>query len=436
MLEYLLFEDGDINGVKAINKPFSGREKLEQWNFYSRLNADTFLKSEEQRATTRKNFTAEIEEKLVKSFMAQYGKFIIKAFESFSPYEYNNKAASDLKEEINKDCSNILPMLYEGQSQYEVFKKHHNNLKSKLEREYGDLPAIDSAYQIFEKEASQLIKYTKKFEHLRAKLYLENVSDKSKIYSQLEKNESDGKSLDGKVISFINNLYDDVFTTVAFECALVCTFFNILEKSKERTSSIDKEIEKFFEDYISSLNAYFVPKTSSELKKLIAVLYIHEYKGDHARDWEELPSSKTFKKVLMADSFMQPKKWPVYRYLLLELWAKGTFPPFLKESLFQELDICRLQVFSSLHSRKQKEYCEENGKVASKLTSSDEKKISQSAYETYEYLIKNIQALPLDKEKLQILPKMPSTQPVQSLLFEEADIDEESVYEELDEDDI
>jgi hypothetical protein len=186
----------------------------------------------------------------------------------------------------------------------------------------------------------------------------------------------------------VNDLYDNVFTTVAFQSALVATFFGEVERINRRRVSEGKEalaIEPLFQDFLAAVNSFFVPKRASDFRRLVAV-FLGILDGP-IKEWKLTPSSATFRQVVYRGE-MQPDQWPKYRYLFLEIWrGEGSE---MSESVKVEREKCRLQIFNSLEEDQRKEYMQRNLKREDTLTVDDRKEIFETSYEAFKTFLRNV----------------------------------------------
>ena len=187
---------------------------------------------------------------------------------------------------------------------------------------------------------------------------------------------------------FVNKLYENVLTTVAFQTAMIAGFFGELERanldrSKQGLEPIDTEAA--FDGFMADINGFFSPNTSREFKRLVEV-FQDTLEGE-VRDWKITPSNSTFRRVVYRGE-MQPAQWPKYKYLLLEIWrASGSE---LEAPLKVEREKSRRQVFTSLEQEYQKDFLNRNLKREENLTSADRSEITNGAYEAFKKFLRNV----------------------------------------------
>lgn len=386
VIEHILLNKGDedVNGAKPRSGKFYKRTELQTAGALERLNGRNILGADAANATSRDFYTPETGEDLTKQFRDGFGKYLVAAFERFLPFEAHTGAVLWLEQQLlTQSNTKLCPILFEGQGVGRTFKAHRENLAEKLgSGEFGSEATKIQEISDRLKATQKLVDdFTRKLRHQRAERFLENISDKRAL--RLE----DG-TYQPKVLEFVDDLYDNVLTTVAFQSALIAGFFGEIERCNLRRKKTGAELVDIgmeFESYISELNAFFSPSKASGVRRLIEV-FAGKPEGE-IKDWKVGPSASTFRRVVYRGE-MQPDQWPKYKYLLLEIWrAEGKE---LAESLSQERDKCRYQIFNSLLDDYRKDFLERNLKREENLTSSDQTEIANSAYEAFRNFLNNV----------------------------------------------
>lgn len=160
----------------------------------------------------------------------------------------------------------------------------------------------------------------------------------------------------------IDLLYNDVYFTVAFQAALVCGFFHLMEIAEREAADRGESLasrDQAFAEYIRSLNAFFVPPTPAKLKNLHRT-FVSDLEGEKAEDWKSIPTTETFNDVIYRGE-MKPDEWPKYRILFLELWVPTD--TIIRDVRTRELNVCRTQALRSLHKKKTSDYCTITGRA-------------------------------------------------------------------------
>jgi hypothetical protein len=386
LIEHILLNkrDEDVNGAKPRSGKFYKRTELQSAGAFERLDGRNVLGADVSDATRRDFYTPEAGEKLTAKFREYFGKYIVTALEGFLPFEAHASSVLWLEEQLQTQSNTKLrPILFEGQGIGRTFSAHRENLADKLRSgEFGS--EATKIQEIADRLAAtqKLVQdFIQKLRHERADRFLANVSDKRAL-------RLDDRTFQPKVLEFVNDLYDNVLTTVAFQSALIGGFFGEIERcnlkrAKDNEPSID--VPAAFNAYLAELNSFFSPARSSDLRRLVE-LFVGTPEGE-LRDWKVAPSASTFRRVVYRGE-MQPDQWPKYKCLLLEIWrAEGTD---LEESLRKERDKCRNQVFNSLLDEYRKEFLERNLKREENLTLQDRAEITDAAYEAFRNFLKNV----------------------------------------------
>jgi hypothetical protein len=391
IIEHLLLNNGgEVDGVKPRSGNFSKRNNLNTYVCMDRLDGRNILGSEIANFTKRDSYSDSAAEKLGDSFDLRYGRFIISALEEFAWYEQHNQAVLNLEKKIESNQDRQLkPILIEGQGISQVFESHRQNLKEKIKNDTfnSKVPELQAIAQRLDATAQRIDESIRDFRSDRANLCIHNITDKNKL-------KRDGEIISG-VVKWCNEFFSDVLTTVAFQTALICGFFGEFEKANVEIDKADQEklnVESCFKEYIQNLNNFFIPKSSSQFKKLVQV-FTGEIFGEIS-DWSIVPNNQTFKEVVYRGE-MQPDQWAKYKYLMIELWNPSH--DVLRKSIQEERFKCRKQIFSALHNTYKATYCKDNAKLEDNLERSEKNDIFQRAFSSYSGFLKPINAAQLDE---------------------------------------
>jgi hypothetical protein len=385
LIEHLLFNrrDEDVNGAKPRSGKFAKRTELSALWVPERLDGRNEIGDDVANSINRNFYAPDVGEKLAALFRARFGKFIVQTFEDFEPYEAHASAVLWLEQQINAQANTKLaPILFEGQGIGRTFAAHQENLADKLRSgEFGaeatKIQEISDRLRNTQKLVSDSVASLRKE---RATRYLNHIGDKKTLRDP-------AGNFATKVTDFANDLYDNVFTTVAFQTAVIATFFGEVERCTQRNRAADAPLDVAieFSRYLTELNAFFSPKRSSDLKRLVE-LFAGSPDGDLA-DWNIRPSQTVFRKVVYRGE-MQPDQWPKYKYLILEIWRGQDSA--LASNISSERSKCRHQVFNSLVEDVMKETAEAANKRVDDLTPDEIKGVIAKAYETYREFIRKL----------------------------------------------
>ncbi|RZM78647.1 DNA sulfur modification protein DndB [Leptolyngbya iicbica] len=414
MIEHLMLnESKNVQGISSRSGKFYKRKDLESFGCFKRLDGRNLLGSDLSEVTQRDNFTVEAELALADAFMDSYGKIVISALEKFTPFEFHNQAVLALEKRIlaNQD-TRLRPILFEGQGISRVFEAHRTNLRQKIKDDYfsGKVPELESIADQLDGTARRIDDSIHDFHIDRATNYISNVSDKAQF-------KSDSGKLSIGFVRWLNDLYDNVYTTVAFQSALVCGFWGELEKAnREILDSGGSLLDagKAFSEFISQINDFFIPKTSAHFRRLVKV-FTGELSGSIA-EWRVIQSNQAFRKVVYRGE-MQPDQWPKYKYLMLEIWNPSD--EYFRNLVHAERRKCRRAVMSSLYKFQKSTYCQQNMVREESLSDKEIRDVFNTAFNTYSALIKNIGSESLRVENCEsVITELPSAEESDDLFDE------------------
>jgi hypothetical protein len=388
LVEHLLFNDGDksVNGAKPRSGRYPSRTDLSTFGTYERLgNARDALGEDVANTTSRHVFSTETGRILADRFFEHLGTHIVGFFERFTPVERHNKASLWLEQDLKSQANQkILPIIFEGQGLSRVFESHRENLRKK-QQEQGFGSEATKVQQIIanlDATAAQIQSSIASFRAERARLFLDDVSDKAKLKI--------GTSYAAKVQSFVDDLFDNVFSTVAFQTAVVASFLTDVEYANEEKeingeAAMDKEAQ--FTEFLSNLNAFFVPRSAAQFKHLVSV-FAGDLTGD-PQEWIFTKTRHTFRDIVYRGE-MQPDQWPKYRYLVLELWKPSD--PALSARVTSQRNLCRGQIFNSLYLHLKDEFLVAQGVREDDLTQAQRGKLFKEAFDAHTTMLKHLGA--------------------------------------------
>lgn len=400
IIEHLMLNDDDVNGVKERSGRFSARKDLTSYGLMRRLNGRDLIGDAAASSTDREYYTSKVAEKLGRSFDDRYGLPIVQILEQFAPYECHSKAVLDMEKRLRQlNNRKVMPILFEGQGIGRVFDRHRENLKKKLEdRGFGgQTPEVESTLSSLNDTKAQIDSALDQFRGGRAGYYLNELRDKHKARNE------DG-SWNSSLLRQLNDLYSDVFTTVAFQSALICGFFSEIERARQkcgREEGGEEGVcqESSFKRFLDQMNSFFIPNSFADFRRLLRI-----FRGKlqpAGNDWSLIPSNQTFKEVVQHGA-MKPDKWPNYKYLLLEIWKPEN--GYLADSVEERRVKGRGQVFQRLYKKVKKDYCQENMKLEEDLTPEERHTIFDDARGAHAGFLKNIESdIPTEEEFKQML---------------------------------
>ncbi len=184
---------------------------------------------------------------------------------------------------------------------------------------------------------------------------------------------------DGQVVwpirEAIDRLFENVFSTVAFQSALVCTY---AEAVQEALGGIEQSTTELLDEYLGSLKKLFAPEN---IKDLVRLMRAFEGSLEVEPEVKLVGGGPVFRGIVLSGE-LQPAEWPKYRYLLIELWESNnpTIRPFIEADRAN----CRTQVAQSLYERRRRAYCEEHRIADEDLTKAVKDEIAERAKTSYE----------------------------------------------------
>ena len=393
LIEHLVFSDGDksVNGAKPRSGRYDLRTDLSTFNAYERLgNARDALGEDVANTTSRHLFSTETGSFLADRFFKNLGAYIVGFFERFDPIERHNKASLWLEQYLKtQDNQKIRPIIFEGQGLSRVFESHRINLRKKQPGFGSEATKVQEIIANLDATAVQIQNSVARFRTERTRLFLDDISDKSKLKAD--------NSYTAKIQSFVDDLFDNVFSTVAFQTAIIASFLTDVEyanESKSHNGEAPLEREAPFAEFLSNLNGFFVPRSAVQFKRLVSV-FAGDLTGD-PQQWIFNKTRHTFRDIVYRGE-MQPDQWPKYRYLVLELWKPSDLE--LSARVTSQRNLCRGQIFNSLYEHLKSEYLVDQGAREDDLTQPQRDKLLQDAFDAHTTLLKNLGAsLPSFKE--------------------------------------
>lgn len=346
LTEHILMSDDIVHGIEAKGKIGAPRKRLHM--AYLRLGLKDSIVQVKRDANTRTNYSDEIAVAFRNQWRELYVPVIERILGKFHPFAAFSNATLALQQDlIGAHDPELEKMLFDGQATARTFDEFRDG----LERRYKDKeqgwtsPEITETLNRVDGLVAKRKALVERMRINRAEQFLARLSKQAsnKITSEA--------GLEKPVKGEIDNLFDNVFSTVAFQTALICTYTEAIEQA---LGGIAYSTNELIDEYLEALHSIFAPATLKELERLFKV-----FVGDLSVE----PSVKVvsggpvFRGVVLSGE-LQPAEWPKYRYLLLELW--NTQSTDLKNFIVTDRDACRAAVAASLFERRFKAYCEEH----------------------------------------------------------------------------
>lgn len=372
LTEHLLMTTAPVRGIEARGKVGAPRKRLDE--AFERLGLKDELTSDQRSVNTRVNYSDEIADIFRGKWTALYVPIIDRVFGRLYPFAAFARATINLNQELlSKRDTELEKMLFDGQATSRTF----DDFREGLNRRVGDkepnwtTPEIKETLARVNGLLASRKAMVESMKATRALFLLDAMSApaKKKVI------------MDGVVAKplrdAIDRLFENVFSTVAFQTAAVCTYAEAVQVA---FGSIDKSTPALLDEYIEALNGLLRPKSIDDLKALM-----HTFEGELAVQPEVKLTSggPTFRQVVLPGE-LQPAEWPKYRYLLVELWKPTS--PELCAVIDEDRTRARAAVAQSLYRRRLSAYCEENRVAEVDLTNEVKADIlakSKSMYEEF-----------------------------------------------------
>ena len=384
LIEHIMLDNRkDVDGIRKREGKFGNRTTGQYFeNALNRLDCENQLGADAYHIINRSIFSKSQEESLTDVFFQRYGNNILKGLSKFSPFDSFARATQFVKAYAEKHADvHIKPMLFDGQGIARVFDEHRQSLIRRLGENYfnHDVPKIESFKKSLDSTKERYDETVRQFNIYLCREYLNDVA------SGKYKDKTDG-DIQEKAITLVVRLYKQIFTTVAFQAALICGFYSEIEKISDLyVGGHDIDIVEAFDEYLDVLNRFFKPSSFEKFKSLIS-LFFGEASGEDVGSITIIEPSRTSFRTIVHPAEMAPDEWPKYKYLLLEVWTSKN------ETINTELDksreYCREQALKSLFDRKTRSYCQSNSKHESELDDDEKEKIMDDSFSDFKDMLK------------------------------------------------
>ncbi|BDU22918.1 DNA sulfur modification protein DndB [Dyella sp. GSA-30] len=350
---------------------------------YTRLGLLNDLTVTEREENSRQNYTDQVARVVEKRWEERYGRVIEKIFSDFHPFKAHCEGSLSISERLKSvNLTKLWALIFDGQASARTFIDFKDRLDLKVDSDptwdTGELRAIkkDVHAHINEYEAE-----IERFKRARAVAFLANVKgpgSKSLLPAQGE--------VVNKAAEITTEIYQTVFSTIAFQAAVVLTLVEAYEHVYDASAG---DIHSITDDevsaYVDALHKLFRPVSFDSFAHLAGV-----FKGEIAAiegDISLTQSASTFGKFIMSGE-MQPEEWPKYRYLILELWEPTD--ERLAKMVKGDLNVCRTAVMKSAFKRSLTDFCNEHVIAEQNVTSEQRETVLNGVKGTYEKFLGNV----------------------------------------------
>jgi hypothetical protein len=378
--EHILMSADWVSGLEARSKVGAPKRKLTE--AYLRLGLKNEIPQDKREANTRSNYSDEIAAEVRARWALKYVPVIDKILGKFQPLAAFARATLWLKEELKgRHEPELESILFDGEGTARTFDEFREGLDRRFrDKEPGwTSPAITETLTRVEglvKKRRELI------DEMRAKRASHLLS--SLPHALRKKIALDG-IVNASVREAIDRMYENVFETVAFQVAIICTFTEAIE----RANILDPSIEgAALETYLSSLHKLFEPKTQNDLNR-----FMQSFEGrlEMEPDIRVVQGGPTFRTVVLPGE-MQPAEWPKYRYVFLELWTPTQSE--LGDLVETDRNACRRSVAKGLLARRLRSYCDDNAVPLDGVTKATIDDLTSKSKTDYETFLSNLKGKP------------------------------------------
>lgn len=379
--EHLLFYSVRTVDVGA-RKAFLARSRR-LTDGYSRLGLSDELTSKEQVDNNRTNYTDKVAEAIEGKWIEHYGKPLERIFANFHPFAAHCSASLEVLARLNSaNRTKLKALMFDGQSSARTFDEFKERLDLKIEDDSEwATPELKSILGEVEAQIREYGEEVQAFRLGRAKRFLEFVKGP---HSRLVRPSNDDVA--PKALEVISQLYSQVFTTIAFQTAVVLTLVETFEAVHDASAgSPYKLTEADVDQYLEDLEKLFKPTSFGQFAALSAAFI--DGLREHEGSLERVPTAARFSDIVISGE-MKPDEWPKYRYLLLELWQPNDAA--LKKIIDDDLLVCRASIMKAAFRRELHRYCEDHQVQEQDVGAVDRLGVLESVVKSYEQLLRNI----------------------------------------------
>lgn len=382
--EHILMSSDYVSGIEARSRVGAPKRKLSE--AYQRLGLKDDLPQDKREANTRSNYSDEIRAEFRKRWAARFVPVIDKILGKFQPLAAFARGTLWLKEELKgRHEPELESILFDGEGTARTFDEFREGLDRRFrDKEVGwTSPAITETLTRVDglvKKRRELISEMRGRRALQLLGAVPNAALKKLAPEHV---------LNQGVRDAIDRMYDNVFESVAFQTALVCTFTEAIEQVGIADAAEEAEA---LEVYLASLHKLFEPRSLKDLERFLQAF---EGKLEVEPEVRVVVGGPTFRAVVLPGE-MQPAEWPKYRYVFLELWMPTQAA--LQELINRDREACRRSVAKTLLARRLRAYCDENAMSLDDITKPKIEEITNKTKSDFEAFLANVcgKATPLE----------------------------------------
>lgn len=370
LTEHLLMAPAPVRSPEARARVGAPRKRLD--DAYDRLGLKDVLTSDQKDANLRFNYSDEIAEAFRKKWTAIYVPVIARVLGKLHPYAAFSRATIGLNQELTARRDTVLEkMLFDGQATARTFDDFREGLVRRIKDKEPNwtTPEIAETLSRVEGVVHSRLEAVLSMKEVRAAYLLDQLSSpaKKRVF------------VDGRVAKpvkeALDRLFENVFNTVAFQTALICTY---VEAVQEALGDVEKSTDALLDEYISGLNELLAPRNLEDLKRLLQTF---EGSLETEPEVRVVAGGPTFGKVVLPGE-LQPAEWPKFRYVLVELWK--TADEKVREFIEQDRARGRRYLAQNLYQRRLRVYCEEHRIIEADVPKTAKDDILQKAKASFE----------------------------------------------------
>jgi hypothetical protein len=381
IVEHVLFTSDRVKGIGARKGRLARSRNLNE--AYTRMGLLDEFTQQERSQNTRSNYSDKVAAAFDKHWCEQYGAVLEQMLGEFHPFAAHCKATLRIHEQLKaQNRTKLRSLLFDGQASSRTFGEFRKRLDVKI----GDDPTWQTPElkEIRNEVDAQLTEYQEEVTRLR--------SERSRMFlEELHGAKSRSVLADGNVAEsvqeFLDTLYRETFTSIAFEAAVFLTLVEAVEATQPAAAgqAIAHVTPAMVTEYLTSLHTLFKPTTFTSLANLAATFKGNLVETDGAV--AIVPTNRTFGRLVIAGE-MQPDEWPKYRYLLLEAWS----PTEEKLQKFVEADLAeaRPQVMKAAFRRAVEAFCLSNSRPEKDVTTKERLDLLAEVVEQYEEFLSKV----------------------------------------------
>jgi hypothetical protein len=373
--QYLLFTGKQVTGPKPISSKGRPSTKLDE--AFTRLGLDDEITADQRDLARRNNYTSHIADLITGRWEERYGRVFLALLSRFYPLACFARATLFLRAQLLDNRSvRAESLLFQGQSSARSYQRFKEMLDARRKEDSDprwNAPHMEAVSKAFAHQIGECDDAIESMREERANLLLENLPSKGKVF----------RSADGRVIESLrqelDTLYSDVFTSVAFQAALLVTLTELVERPSLRSGEFLTVSDSDVDKYLEQLHAAFVPRTQAGLERFIAI-FGSELKIEGG-DISIVRTATSFRSLVYSAE-MKPDAFPAYRYVLLEMLDRKSWEG--AEDLEKEIDKARSDVLQGAYVRELNAHCVSLGIAPEKATRADREVVLNRVTQRYQ----------------------------------------------------